>query len=108
MFDDFTAIVCVLVAACFLLGAAMPRQWREIGLGREPARRGMLIGAWLLMAGAVSGFVASLGWEIGVAWFFLWFGLATVAATVVLSLRPRATVWIGSLAAATGLIGWIL
>ena len=93
-----TPAVCGVFAACFALGAAVhQRNWETVGGNREQARLWVLGLGWALLALSARGFILPLGWEVGLAWFLLWSGLAAVVATVWISVGPRSLRWAGPL-----------
>ncbi|MEM6793581.1 MAG: DUF3325 family protein [Acidobacteriota bacterium] len=95
-----------LLSASFCLGAAhYPVRARALAANRRPAAKAA---GWLMLAGSLTLFAGSWGLEVGAAWFLLWLGLATMAATAWLSVRPAQVPWLAGLLAACGLAAWIL
>lgn len=90
-------LVLGLMAACLALGAATQRNWKAAGRVRNSVRSWILAIGWTLLALSAFGFVLQFGWEVGIAWFLIWFGLTAVAATVWVGLGPRSAVWVGSI-----------
>ena len=91
--SGITEIVCALFASCFLLGIATRRNWQKLDLGADSTRPWALGLGWALLTLSAGGFILRFGWEVGIAWFLLWFGLAATAATIWTKRRVRAWVW---------------
>ena len=105
---EITATLFWLFAASFLLGASARRHWRSALSGRETVRWAVAVFGFVLLALSVAGFAGRFGWEVGLAWFLLWFALASLAATIWLSSSPRAAVWMGGVFVAAALGAWAL
>jgi len=96
-----------LAYAGFLgLGLAMDRHHQQVFAVRPSAgrQRAMTVAGWALLALSPVPSVIGLGWSIGLS---AWFGLLTVAATVLVLLlpyAPRAALRLGVAAPAAALV----
>ncbi|MEM1205864.1 MAG: DUF3325 family protein [Acidobacteriota bacterium] len=108
MNPDVIPSLCLLLAGCCAFGAAVRGHLGPLGKDPNRGRRILGIAGGLLLLAAAYGFSRRFGWEVGLAWFTLWFGLGTLLATLWISLKPRAAVWSAGALLATSIVGWIL
>lgn len=91
-----------MAALCLAMDRHHAQVWRRAP--RKPARRGLRIAGWLLLAVAVVPCVRGWGATVGVV---AWFGFLSAAALLLVFLlpyRPRAAAALGGAALAAGLV----
>jgi hypothetical protein len=92
-----SALVLGLFGACLAIGGGSRRNWQAADWKSNNRRIWLLTTGFAVLAIIVGGFVATLGIELGLAWFLIWLTLSAFGASLWISFKPRTVPWIGSI-----------